>query len=310
MFDDCDAATPRAAVQESLTHATTDSLTRKNSGRSSTSSRRGTKKDTSKNGMLSALDDSRSNMEASLSDLFSFPSKDQLHSSGINREGATVGTVDSMARKNTLEKSFNGNASQKISRRGGKKSPNGSDLEKSLSDLLLDDEEDERGNDKPQQGMSVMTKDSIVKEKSSESRNSSKRGGRKLIRSYSKEDLAPTLALGRDVRGGGGGGEKVPSLHSSLGRLGGPKRDFGRQADDNDTFCGMGTVGEKELQRGSPHGASSPTKTKISMPMRTKTIVRAMPSPFMNRDEDSDSDDEDLFKGFSGANNNPFRMPV
>jgi hypothetical protein len=317
---------PRAAFKEGNTIATEDSMTRNQNSMSSLSatnqkSRRGAKKETSR-GMLEPADDNQGGMENSLSDLFSVSSGDYLFTSGDNnnREGATVSTMDSLARKESF------NASQKLSRRGGKKNDNSSatlfdkpkksDMEKSLSDLLIDDDADEDDDRHgSRESLTIVTKDSLQKAKEDtapgSSRTTSKRGGRKVARSYSKEDLSSSLGL----RGGHSSTPAPPpSLSATLGKLGGPPRDFGRQADDNDTFCGLGTVGEKELARGSPNkNAASPTKTKITMaPTRSKAIGKAAPSPFSrsSNDDDSDSEDEDLFQGFSGASNNPFRMPA
>jgi hypothetical protein len=307
----------RAAVKEGNTLATEDSLTRNHNSSSDLGvqkTRRGAKRETSNaRGMLDPVPDNRGSPENSLSDLFSVNSGDYLFTSGDKKESATVSTRDSLVKKESFS------ASQKLgSRRGGKKSdpipdktPKRADLERSLSDLLVDDdddEDDESGRHSSRESLTIVTKDSLQKAKeNTNSKANSKRGGRKVTRSYSKEDLSSSLGLR-------GCPAPPPSLSASLGRLGGAPKDYGRQADDNDTFCGLGTVGEKELARGSPkNNVASPTKTKITMaPTRSKLVNHALPSPFArsSNNDDSDSDDEDLFQGFSGASNNPFRMPA
>lgn len=179
------------------------------------------------------------------------------------QDDVTVATMDSMGEKPKKKKK---------SKRGAKKT-DVNKLSASLSDLLMDDEEeDEARLSTPTDSLTVNTRDSM--EGSSQKPKKSKRGGKKK-----KKDLT--------------------SLGSVLNNLDGP-RDYGRDSDDNDTFCGLGTVGEKELKKLS----NSPKKTKIVSPLRST------PQPFsMMRmgDDDSDEDEEeDLFQGFD---NNPFRKP-
>ena len=182
-----------------------------------------------------------------------------------NDDVGTVATMDSMEEKAKKKKK---------SKRGGKKKDMNK-LSASLSDLLVDEEEedDEPRISTPAESLTVNTLDSM-EGKYGQKEKKSKRGGK-------KKKKEPT------------------SLGSVLNKLDGPK-DYGRDSDDNDTFCGLGTVGEKELRKLS----NSPKKTKIVSPLRST------PQPFsMMRmgDDDSDEDEEeDLFQGFD---NNPFRKP-
>jgi hypothetical protein len=201
----------------------------------------------------------------------------------------------------------------KKSKRGSKKTEEKTkktSLENSLSDMLIDDDDDDEPRSQAKESLTVSTKDSLQREKEKSSsphlKKSSKRGGK---RSSSSKNEDPTTSLSLK----GSPAPAPPTLGATLSKLGGPQRDFGRHADDNDTFCGLGTVGEKELARGS-HASKpntlSPKKTKIiAPPPVVKPRVQAMPSPFMmSSNDDSDSEDEeDLFQGFSGSN--PFRMP-
>jgi hypothetical protein len=148
-------------------------------------------------------------------------------------------------------------------------------LRTSLTDMLVIDDDD--SDDEPRRGskdncMTVSTMDSMQKGKDkSGTKRSSKRGSKK----------------------------PAPSLGSTLGSLGGKKKDFGRHADDNDTFCG----------EAEPKSSSSAKNTKIAAPLM-QPKKKSMASPFMMpSNDDSDSDEEDLFEDFSGASNNPFRKP-
>lgn len=210
------------------------------------------------------------------------------------RESISVSTKDSIQRDKV-----------KKSKRFGKTEATSKkvNLENSLSDLLEDeddDDDDALSRCRARESLTVSTKDSIQQEKekaSSALKKLSKRGGKRSENKVSSTSLS--------LRGGPA--PAPPSLGSSLSKLGGNPRDFGRKADDDDTFCGLGTVGEAELTRGSK-SSNSPKKVKIAVPP-LKSKLKAVPSPFMmSSNDNSDSDDEeDLFQGFSGSN--PFRMP-
>lgn len=323
MLDGMDLVSPGASAKEGNTVSTKDSI-RKSSSLKKT--KRGTKKESSKRDMtmLVAHPEADGGMENSLSDLLNCG--EHLKSpQQKTKESLTVSTMDSIAKKDKKE------SVPKKSRRGGKKSegqtempekPKKSDLGSSLSDLLVDDDDDDyEPSRKSKESLTVSTMDSIQREKekssSSSSKKSSKRGGKKSsststsTSTSTNKDGSSSLSLR-----GGPAPSATPTLGATLSKLGGPQRDFGRHADDNDTFCGLGTVGEKELSRGSPSksnaASSSPKKTKIQAPpMKPKGKAMAA-SPFMmssNNDDSDSEDEEDLFQGFSGASNNPFRMP-
>lgn len=267
--------------------------------------------------------DEKSDLERSLSGL-AFDNENEANSTRVPKDCQTVSTMDSIDR----EKCFN-----RSSKRGGKKNvANGkSDLERSLSGLDFDDENICNLKTVPSDCHTVSTMDSIDKERSSS--KPLKRGGKK-INVQGKSDLERSLSglnleddnfynttkEGNDVqtvstmdslhreksatkqskRGGKKNDlsssqqpyEKVrsASLTVSLSKLGGPPRDFGRQADDNDTFCDDGGKGEI-------------FKRKVEAPLIQPFIMK---SSTTTDNDDSDSEDEDLFSGFPGTN--PFRL--
>ena len=174
-----------------------------------------------------------------------------------------VSTMDSIDK----EKSFS-----KPLKRGGKKNSlqGKSDLEKSLSDLDAEDDNKFNATSKIANDChTVSTMDSLHREKSS---GKAKRGGKKAEVVSSQQPCDK---------------KKPASLSSSLSKLGGPPRDFGRQADDNDTFCDV---------------SNETSKGKVAVPH----IQPFMKSSAFTSNGDSDSDDEDLFASFPG--NNPFRL--
>jgi hypothetical protein len=206
-----------------------------------------------------------------------------MASSKKNKESATV--LDTLARmdKDSTPKRSSKGSSRKSEGKTEKpeksekpaKSEKPKNLRTSLTDMLVlddDDSDDDPGFD-AKDCMTVSTMDSIERQKDksgSSTKRSSKRGTKK----------------------------PAPSLGSTLGTLGGKQRDFGRHADDNDTFCG----------EAEPKSKSAPKNTKPAPLMKAKP--KTMASPFMMpSNDDSDSDEEDLFEDFSGASNNPFRKP-
>jgi hypothetical protein len=284
----CGMSYPTKKIDElsSTTH-TMDSIvhSKKKESKVTKSKRSGTKAEGS----------TKKNLDSSLSDMFANDCDDEPRSQV--KESVGVSTKDSIQRDKI-----------KKSKRSGKKpeeTTKKANLENSLSDLLDgddDDDDDEEPRSRARESLTVSTKDSIQREPEKASsllKKASKRGGK---RTESKEG-STSLSLR------GGPAPAPPSLGSTLGKLGGHPRDFGRQADDDDTFCGLGTVGESELARGTGKNSSnSPKKTKIALPP-VKAFMKAAPSPFMmSSNDNSDSEDEeDLFQGFSGSN--PFRMP-
>jgi hypothetical protein len=250
---------PKAKSKESLTIATKDSIRKK--ARDIKQSKRGAKK-----GMPGLEENS---LEQSLSDLMKMNSCVKA----TPKESMSVFTTDSLGKK-TKEGS-----TPKRSKRGGKKSENG-DMERSLSDLLCDENERESATSatgKPTESPTVHTMDSIQREKM-DARKTSKRGGKKPVSS--------------SLDGINSCKKTSTSLSSTLGKLGGPPKDFGRHADDNDTFC------------------DAPT-SKMAAPPSTLRGSGKVSSSFGPTTEDtSDSDgDEDLFASFSGGSN-PFRLPT
>ena len=253
-----------------------------------------------------------------LSGLLSSPQKSKKK---MNDDCMTVSTMDSVHREK--------NSSKPKSKRGGKKkssstNDSSSNLETGLSDLLCDAEGDDDDAPSsshkrvPRECGTVGTLDSVERHKhqgiggggggsSSKATSRSKRGGRR------SSGNANSLSLN-----GGPPPAHPPSLTGALNKLGGRPKDFGRQADDADTFCGLGTVGESELAKAplhkSPKSSKSPRKAKIAVPSprnrASGNAAAAAPKPFMNMNNDDDDDseeEEDLFEGF-GAN--PFRMPT
>uniref|UniRef100_A0A7S3L172 Uncharacterized protein n=1 Tax=Amphora coffeiformis TaxID=265554 RepID=A0A7S3L172_9STRA len=118
--------------------------------------------------------------------------------------------------------------------------------------------------------------------------------------------------------GGGGGGGGMMSLEDGLSKVAGPsllqRKDFGRSADDDDTFCGTGTV-DGEIERGKLQGirkAKKPANPFGAASSSTAMMPKSDPfgSAFRSRgggggaSDDSESDDEvDFFAGTS----NPFK---
>lgn len=173
------------------------------------------------------------------------------------------------------------------------------DIDDLLAGLDVDSDDDD---DDP----SIMTKDSIEKTKKKKKTKESKtKDGKK------KKKKKDGLSLK--------GGPTPMSLGGALDKLGGPslkQKDFGRGLDDNDTFCGLGTVDEKELSKAPIHGDSkapnSPKKVKTQKRDQVaKKKISAVPSAFnggFGGGDDSDSDEEDLFADDFGGKN-PFQMP-
>ena len=115
--------------------------------------------------------------------------------------------------------------------------------------------------------------------------------------SHSNTSLSLSSSSSRSSKNSSERASKGGSLSASLEKLGGPPKDYGRQADDNDTFCGLGTVGENEMKKtalssaaGRSHPASRVPTTNFS-------------SMFSSHDSE-DSDEDDIFEGFGI---NPFR---
>ena len=239
--------------------------------------------------------------ENSLSQLLSSPSK-----SPRRNDCMTVVTMDSMGHKDKQVK--------RKSKRGGKKknssnNNNNNDskgnLESSLSDLLGDAEDDDYDdapgqNRLPRESGTVSTLDSMERHRQggNSGKSPTRRGGKRNVGGDNSLSLF------------GGPAPTAPpvSLGGALGKLGGRPKDFGRQADDNDTFCGLGTVGESELKKAPLHKttkATSPLRAKVN---RVKAVHAPKPAFTMSNDGDDDSEEEeDLFEGF-GAN--PFRKPT
>jgi len=132
-----------------------------------------------------------------------------------------------------------------------------------------------------------------------------RRGGAKRQGSYSSSGA-----------GGGDGGKGMMSLEDGLSKVAGPsllqRKDYGRSADDDDTFCGTGTV-DGEMERGKLHGIRRVKKQPNPFglgPASTAMMTKSDPfgSAFASGDDDDDnnseSDDEiDFFAGTS----NPFK---
>lgn len=118
------------------------------------------------------------------------------------------------------------------------------------------------------------------------------------------------------------------SLGAGLSKIGGPsleRKDFGRSAEDDDTFCGMGTVGEQDMSKvgghsknlGRPKGSSGGRTASSSLGLGGGSGAKSnqkrsggggLGNPFGGSafgNDEEDSDEEDLFADA----NNPFRMP-
>ena len=231
------------------------------------------------------------------------------------KDSCTISTQDSLQKKE-----------KKSSKRGGKKSKSKktTSLEASLSNLSMDDvESPTKQTDAP----TVATADSRVQKEKKSRRGAKKKALADLETSLTElltdeeEPESPTVresftvstldSLDKNALSGRSrrGAKKSSNLGSVLGKLEGPK-DFGRDCDDNDTFCGLGTVGEKELAK-SPKSRKSPgvKKTKIVSPRQKKYSGGGGAAVFGNMmmpSNDSDSEEEDLFESFES---NPFRVP-
>ena len=239
------------------------------------------------------------------------------------KESPTVETMDSVQK--AKRSSVGGDSSKSNSRRGAKKTPSSrqsSSLETSLSDLLTDpNESDGDDDDKVAQRRRVPresgTLDSIQRHHKSSSGSGSGSGTNVRSKRGGKRGSEIT-GNGNNLSLTGGPAPCGMSLGGALDKLGGKPKDFGRQADDNDTFCGLGTVGEMEMKK-APLSKQSPRKDKVgggSSSSKGKVAVAplfggkkqvAAPKPFMSlssNNDDSDSDEDDLFQAF-GAN--PFR---
>lgn len=136
-------------------------------------------------------------------------------------------------------------------------------LLESVGNLDEDDDDIDRSENK-----SIMTKDSLEKNKKP-AENKKPTGT-----SSSKSKKGSKKKVGGSSSGGGG-----LSLGASLQKIAGPslsRKDFGRGADDNDTFCGLGTVGEKEMAK-SPFSKEAPTAA--ASPTKVKTVKRSQVTP-------------------------------
>jgi hypothetical protein len=181
----------------------------------------------------------------------------------VAKESPTLATQDSIGNKKSST-----TTKTSSTKRGGKKNNNGSssNLETSLNDLLRDPDasSDEEDEDDRQPAFRSVPK-------------------------HNNTTPTPTFV------------KAPPSLSGKLQRLGGGRPDFGRDADDNDTFCGLGTVSEMEMKK-APISRNSPKrnqpKGKVALPQYNQR---------RRTDDDDDDSDEDLFENFGGAN--PFRMP-
>jgi hypothetical protein len=219
----------------------------------------------SKRGGKKNIANAKSDLERSLSGL-DFDDENICNLKTVPSDCHTVSTMDSIDKEKSSSKPL---------KRGGKKInvQGKSDLERSLSGLNLEDDNfyntAKEGNDV----QTVSTMDSLHREKSATKQ--SKRGGK-------KSDLSSSHQPYEKVRSA--------SLTVSLSKLGGPPRDFGRKADDNDTFCDDGGKGEI-------------FKRKVEAPLIQPFIMK---SSTTTDNDDSDSEDEDLFSGFPGTN--PFRL--
>ncbi len=218
----------------------------------------------SKRGGKKNVANGKSDLEQSLSGLH-FDDDNICNLKTVASDCHTVSTMDSIDKEKSSSKPL---------KRGGKKInvQGKSDLERSLSGLNFEDDKLYNTANEENDVQTVSTMDSIHREKSAPKQ--SKRGGKKNDLSSSQEPY-----------------EKVrhASLTLSLSKLGGPPRDFGRHADDNDTFCDDGGKGET-------------SKRRVQAPL----IQPFMKSTTTTDNDDSDSEDEDLFAGFPGTN--PFRL--
>ena len=284
--------TGRRVPKDCQTVSTMDSIEREKS--STKTSKRGGKKSTVSGG--------KSDLERSLSGLdFEDDNVCNLKNAAANNNDChTISTMDSMDK----EKSFS-----KPSKRGGKKSsvPGKFDLERSLSELDCGDDDallfHTTATILENDSRTVSTMDSLQRDKIT--KKPSKRGSKKndvvvsTITTISKpqpyEKLKPSST----------------SLSSSLSKLGGPPRDFGRHADDNDTFCDVGGCDNPVTATATSKSKQMSVLQPHNVPLSTLSSSFMKSSPFSNtsnnNDDDSDdSDDEVLFTSFSGKN--PFRL--
>lgn len=208
-----------------------------------------------------------------------------------------------------------GEKKKKKTKRGGKKQSKKSSgdvdsLETSLSELGMT-------TPKATDAVTISTQDSLQNKANEDKSAKKKRGGKKkklpdletsLTEMLTDEDdevyEKETLSFGANKFLSTSPksktkkpGKKKPDLGSALGRLDAPK-DFGRDEDDADTFCGLGTVGDNEAPHLKSKIVKSPSSGKSSKAKRTNAMM--MPK------DDSDSEEEDLFESFDS---NPFRMP-
>lgn len=251
-FDDENEGNTRRVAKDCQTVSTMDSIDREKS--SSRTTKRGGKKSSVQG---------KSDLERSLSGL-NFDDDNVCNLKNVANDCHTVSTMDSIDKEKSLSKPL---------KRGGKKSTmqGKSDLERSLSGLDFEDDNKFNATKVANDCQTVSTMDSLHRDKSNT--KPSKRGGK-------KNEVVSTQPPHEKV--------KTSSLTSSLSKLGGPPRDFGRHADDNDTFCDV---------------IDDTTRGKLSIP----PIQPFMKSSAFSNNDDSDSDDdEDLFASFPGKN--PFRL--
>lgn len=255
-LDDENEGNSRRVPKDCQTVSTMDSIDREKS----------TSRTTKRGGKKTAVQ-GKSDLERSLSGL-DFDDDNVCNLKNMSSDCHTVSTMDSIDKEKSSSKPL---------KRGGKKSnmQGKSDLERSLSELNVVEDDNKYTKPKVESDcQTVSTMDSLHREKSSG--KPSKRGGKKT------ELAAPQQPFEK---------MKCASLTSSLSKLGGPPRDFGRHADDNDTFCDVGDESGK-------------SKNKVAVP-HVQPFMKS--SPFTKTgNDDSDSEDEDLFASFPGKN--PFRL--
>ena len=315
LLQSVDAEFEQPICVEGATIMTKDSIgsPQKNKISAKTSRRASTRKKSKEDsGIAHPLENSLSNLLECDDDKLS----NKHHQQGSTKrrtvqQSPSVETMDSVHKA----KSSNSNGDKAKSRRGGKKTTTSTStsLESSLSSMLNDPENSDDDDDDKPKGPRVPresgTIDSVQRHTKSNGCSSSsgrsKRGGKKETHSNSL-----SLMCGPPPSNG-------LSLAGALDKLGGKPKDFGRQADDNDTFCGLGTVGEMEMKK-APLSKQSPRKDKISGKAKVtvspafggtkkKTAATSVPKAFIMSSDDDDSDEEeDLFQSF-GAN--PFRTP-
>lgn len=150
--------------------------------------------------------------------------------------------------------------------------------------------------------------------KTESKKKSEKKGERKVTRSKSHDDsIERSNAMKRigNKRQNSVPSGKMMSLEDGLSKVAGPsllqRKDFGRSADDDDTFCGTGTV-DGEIESGRLRGIRK-SKKPTSSPFGTAAspvMPKSDPfgSAFARRDSESESDEEvDFFADTS----NPFK---